>query len=219
LNAWLQRLGWWLKPTLPVLLILGSTLFPFSAGFWSSDPAVWYRRWGLALQLLGFIATWKQLRDVITQHGGTGFLSRFWNWAKAHPFKKRGVNMIVGAGTLGGLTGFARGRSRASKTDDSIEGRLLAVEKNLSLVDAELDQVHKEHDQTKREVTTAIESETEERKRSIQRITDEQREGALESIDLQARGLVWFLAGTVLTTIPDELAKWSCCALSFARGH
>ena len=163
---------------------------------------VWLPRTGLILQLFGFAAVWKQLRDAIEEHGRPDLWKRLTSWWKARP-KSRDVTVGLTGVSAGAFTGSATGRVRRAMGSGSPEARLDAIEYNFAELQTEFDAFRRDAQQGTRDLRALLEEEQRARAAATGELTRRIEQQAVGSTDLQLVGLVWFVFGSVYSTVPD----------------
>jgi hypothetical protein len=199
----------WLKPAGRVMWVVAATFAPMVIATWAhteTDRVARLQRSGLALQLFGFIAVWKQLRDAIEEHGRPSWRSRIKSWWKNRPKGRDHVVHLSGTSSVA-FAASATARVRRGIGDGSAEARLDAIEYNVGELQSEFDGFRRDIQQDTRALRTQLDAETRARSNDTGALAKRIEEQAVGSADLQLTGLVWFVFGSIYSTVPD-LVVW-----------
>lgn len=196
-----NHLLWW-NVALLALCVACILMFPAPN---ASDFRV--RSLGMLLQLIGVLTVWFDLSKTAHDFGEDGVFRRNLRWLKAVVLGGQG-NTGVGGVSMSAMTGRARAKTRTPlNTASPIPDRLIALEKFVFEVDADLDAAHREIDTRAAELESKLLSESAERQRAVQEVKSSLKSAAAGNYPLLLFGVWWLAAGVFIATLAPEIAK------------
>jgi hypothetical protein len=210
--GWLQRKWAWAKLNRLAWAYLGLLLCTVAAASLSAKLVtdLPLRLWAVALQIMGAVTVWIDLRRKAVGHGVPGFLRFTLDWLKA--FRGRNIVLSVKTGQLNITAGNARLiQRRPIRPDVSIEERVSAAEYNIAQIDSDLTAAHKRIDAEERERRDGLKAERDARAVAVEGLQSRMKDEAVGNFYLLGFGLVWLIVGIALATLAPEVligARW-----------
>jgi hypothetical protein len=198
--AWLTPAGFWLVVLAAAVAPLVLAHFPHA----EQSRQDWLQRCGLVVQLLGFWTVWKQLREAIQDYQQPGLRMRATSWWKARP---RSQPVVVGlSGVAAGTSmGSLFARLRRDKGDGSVDARLRAIEFNFGELEKELDALRERTQREANDLSVRLQDEKNARSAADRDLGTRLQKQAVGSADWQLVGLIWFVSGSIYSTVPDSV--------------
>ncbi len=191
------RLLWW---TFLVLLIAGTgvCMGRSEAGF----------RWiGLVLQLLGVGTVAWNIHGTRRLFDRPAIVTEAVQWLRRVPRFRASTTVLTATGHLG--LSFGRARLDIWHNADpsaALEARLDAAEKNLSGMRDRLKELERETEHRLLQQTIALEAEKQARATEDKNIRDKLKTAQVEGLHISTMGIVWLIAGVIMSTVSSELA-------------
>ena len=215
LPAIVQRWIEWLKPTrLPLMIFVITFVLPIAGWAAFSDDkhqVLWVKLYGLGIQLVGFGTVWWQIRATLGDYGKAHWWARFVAWASAPPWQRRNLRMQASGASYSVLAGHGSGRHGRAPHDGTIESRIALLESMVNSHEQQIETIRADHGKTAAELRKQIAAERAERAAAHTKLSQQVMALSVGSSDLQTLGLLWFVWGGILATIPEELTRWAHC--------
>lgn len=160
---------------------------------------------GLALELLGLITVALGLKGKRELFKKPGFIQQRATWWNQRPAWKPSTVIANGTFTSASST-RAKGNFWHGAKDESIEGRLVAIENNLLSIQSEIQLIEQEASNNHTKLVQEIESERQTRQSSILEISSRLEDLAAKDINFEALGVYWLFWGLVYSSLPSEIA-------------
>jgi len=170
-----------------------------------TEPEV--RITGLLLQILGIGTVAWDIRETRKLFGRPTLMGQFQAWLRRFPaYGGRDVSASVNI-TIPGASLHARGyAAAAARSNASVEERIDALEKNVTLVNARIDQTQNEMDQKFRGHADDLKQEERTRAREDQAIREKLEVTETGGLHISAMGALWLVVGVTLSTAAPEIA-------------
>jgi len=195
-----QRMLWW-----TVVVLLAALAYVL----WSPAPASEENRiryGGTVLQLLGVATVWWGFEKTRKLFGFEYTPIAFWRWLRRAPLSASRRNITVALhGQAISATG-GRVHLSVSTTDKSIEARLKVLEQNVAAMEARFAADIGDLGKRIQALSQAHDQRTQEHSARLTTVERQLLAAQTGGLDLSLSGLVWLMAGTVLVSIPDEIA-------------
>ncbi|WP_273527059.1 hypothetical protein [Pseudomonas sp.] len=205
LLAWFKAIWGWVKQanhfwraiSVAILSIVYISLYP-------DEQSI--RLTGLVLQILGILTVAWGIKETREIFGHPSLITKSIQWFNNFPPYGGKVITVSVHGSLGGLTGSARGyTSTPIDKNSSIEDRLAAIESNLNHINERISQTENNLYNEVRSVT-----ETLGREKSLREKADNETNQKIEAVStggihISATGALWLLLGVIMSTAPNEL--------------
>jgi hypothetical protein len=209
LLAWLKAMYHWLAEWRFFCLGLFAVVIPIGLiVLVCADESV-IRIAGMVLQLMGIGTVAWGIHITRKQFGHP---SIFTVWRKrlnrCPAFGNRG-GTGSGSGTLPALTsnGYS-GSSVSADTNQTIDARIQALEKNLRLVNDRVSRIQYEMGQEFLKQTASLMQEQKIRSDEDQHIRAKMESTSTGGLHISAMGTLWLVVGVIMSSIPSELAVW-----------
>ncbi len=159
-------------------------------------------RWAaLVLQVIGFAIVMRDIFKASKALGRPGFR----DWVKGL-FSSPPVNIVTGKGHgVIALTGSASAEVGPSP-NATVEERLTLLETKHTNLVKDLGQLRSQTKQDKQEVVTLVYEETAKVVRTVEEVKSSLREAQEGTLHVETLGVVFFGLGSILSTIPGEVA-------------
>jgi hypothetical protein len=208
LLRWLHALWHWLRePHLVWATVLVLAVAGVGAFWLRSEPA--FRRIGLGLQLLGSATVAWNIRGTRTLFDRPGTFALAAQWWRRRPRFRSSVVVAVGAGSIrisGGRPRVDIWHSADPNAASALETRLDAAEKNLSRIRDRLDELEQETTRSLQRQVNALEQEKRDRADDYRNARDKLEAAQAGGLHISVVGVVWLVAGVIMSSIPGELA-------------
>jgi len=161
---------------------------------------------GLLLQLLGIGTVIWGISETRALFKRPSFAAKIKSWFKRFPLLRRDVVISAGPATLA----IAGGAASISITveprpNPTIETRVEAIEKNLTLIYERISSIEKEMDEFRKAAEALINEEK--ARQTVDRGINEKLESAgTGGIHISAIGALWLFVGVILSTASIEIA-------------
>jgi hypothetical protein len=208
---WLYALSKYLLQELPLVVIVVTSivlLIALAIAFWvRSEPAF---RWsGLALQLLGTATVAWNIHGTRTLFHLAGvFALAAQSWQRRPRFRPPPVNFSVA--TMMPEFNFSARLDTWHYADpnaaSALEARLDAAEKNLTSTRDRLNKLEERTTQSLQQHANALEQEKLDRANDAKNVRDELKVAQAGGLHISVVGVLWLVAGVIMSTIPSELA-------------
>jgi hypothetical protein len=207
--AWVRALWSWLTEPryfwLAISVVAIALSFTLRRGV--TEPEV--RITGLLLQILGIGTVALGIRQTRALFGRPTLMAQFRTWLRRVPvYRGRVVSASMNL-TVPGASVNARGyASAAARSNTSIEERVDALEKNLTVVTARIDEAQKEMYQRFRSHADNLRQEERLRAHEGQAIREKLETTETGGLYISAIGALWLFVGVTLSTAALEIAGW-----------
>ena len=174
-----------------------------------AKPEDQIRYCGLALQLLGVGTVLALLTDKTVMFGRLGPLEYLRERFAARPrFRPRSHTISLSGVASATATGSARLSTwRGSVSSATVEERLSALEGNTETLRQDLQWNAQQAQQASEKLQTELRAERLTRQSSVTAVEQRLEKLGAGGLHIEAAGLLWLILGTVLATIPLELAR------------
>ncbi len=160
---------------------------------------------GLFMQLLGLGTVAIGIRDTRRMFGKPSMLELFRRWHRNIPIFGPKVIQMSGSAPLN-ITESAKAHVwRGSGKNPTLESRLEAAEANLGELYGRLNRFESESNHEIRKIVSKLRAESAERKEQDRQLHHKIEVASADGLHLAAVGVVWLMAGVILSTIPQEL--------------
>jgi hypothetical protein len=163
---------------------------------------------GLVLQLLGVGTIVWGISETRALFGHPSFAAKAKSWLERFPLRRRNIILAAGAASLSAATCKARGYvTRGPGPNPTVNTRLDALERNVSLIHERISGTQKEMDEEFRKTAEALKNEEQTRQAE-----DNANRAKLEAtgtggVHISAIGASWLFVGVVLSTAGVEIAE------------
>jgi hypothetical protein len=189
-----------------LLIVAAAVLLPLLAMLADSkeDRALWFQRGGCALQLLGFLTVFKQVRDALLKYQRPTLVQAIRQWIadRLH----RPVTVALTGQAMITVQGSVNAKQRRGLLDESVTTRLGALEFNLGQIDQALDSLRLDVQKRANDLSGRMDAERDNRDAALQELAGKVEDQAVGSAGLQLVGLALFVAGIVYGTVPADVA-------------
>lgn len=189
------------------LTVLGAFIVPVVVlVWWPQENCIRYT--GLVLQLAGIGTVWLGIRETrkLFKH------PTFWQQARAWFSRRpRYGGRVIAVGALMAASASVAGRmsvSTSPRPDATLEERMAVLERNLAYVRDDLTRFQNKTEEDIRRQEQAIKQEQQERSKDVQELNEKLKGAETGGLHISAMGALWLLAGVIMGTIPDDLARW-----------
>lgn len=171
------------------------------------EPVI--RLTGLILQLLGIGTVIWGISETSALFGHPSFAEKAKSWLERFPFRRRNIVIAAGAGSLSAMTGKARGYvTQGPGPNPTIESRIEALERNISLIHERISGTEKEIDEEFRKAAEALKNEEQQRQTEDNSIREKLEVTGTGGVHISAIGASWLFVGVVLSTSGVEIAEF-----------
>ena len=212
---WLLIDPWpvWLAILVPVVTLAASWFFvPGGAGFR-------VRLAGLGLTIAGVGLVVRGIVDTQRLFGRPTLRSRVKGWALRLPriLNPPPIDLAASVTASAHVTATLGGvEARGTVGAPSVEQRLSAAEADISRARREIEQLRTQHSTQIVALHSSYHLESTARAEADARLERKLEEFSVGGIDTELMGVVWFVAGEVLTTLTDEVARGLIVVLAAA---
>lgn len=187
-----------------MLSVLAAGLGAIAGLGWSEQA---FRITGMTLEIFGLGTVALGISKTRKQFGRPSTISLSRQWISRFPTWPRNQVIALAGIASAGAVGSAHVLVADVSANHTIEGRVDALEKKLEALDRRLTRARSEVDAQIRENTQSINEERGARTTGDDLLRKVIEEAEVGGLNLSAIGLVWLLAGLVLSTIPAELVR------------
>jgi hypothetical protein len=212
LRQWVAALVHWLvdawRVGVPLLAILLVSVIAISLPLKLAEAVLRYC--GLAFELLGILTIVSGLRDKRRLFDRPSLLQTIRAWLSRRPRwgARPGTILMAGTASVSLSAGIARlSVRRGASADASIEARLAAIEANLETLRTEQGQIARDLEEATRKANETVAAERRARESALTAIRVQLERLGAEGIHVEMMGVVWLVLGTVLATVPGEIAS------------
>lgn len=164
---------------------------------------------GLVLQLLGIGTVIWGISETRALFGHPSFAAKAKSWLERFPLRRRNIVLAAGAATLSAITGKGRGYgTQGPGPNPTIETRVDALEKNISLIHERISSTEKEMDEEFRRTAEVLKSEEQARQAEDNVIHAKLEATGTGGVHISAIGASWLFVGVVLSTAGLEIAEF-----------
>ena len=192
------RYAWGSTAVICVALIISLLLYP-------TEPVI--RLTGLALQLFGIGTVIWGISETRALFGHPSFASKTKAWLSRFPLLRRKVETVAGSITLslgpGKVSVYGTQGPGANAT---IEARLDALEKNVTLIHERISQTQKEVDEGLHKISKSVKREEQLRQAEDNEIRVKLEATGTGGVHISAIGASWLFVGIILSTAAMEIA-------------
>ncbi|MCK0507621.1 hypothetical protein [Aromatoleum anaerobium] len=169
------------------------------------EPVI--RLTGLVLQLLGIATVIWGISETRALFGHPSFAAKAKSWVERFPLRRRNVVIAAGAASLSAATCKARGyATQGAGQNPTIDTRLDALERNISLIHERISSTEKEMDEKFRKTAEALKNEERARQAEDNAIRAKLEATGTGGVHISAIGASWLFVGVVLSTAGVEIA-------------
>lgn len=163
---------------------------------------------GLVLQLLGIGTVIWGISETRALFGHPSFAAKAKSWFERFPLRRRNIVLAVGAASLAAATCKARGYvTQGPGSNPTVDTRLDALERNVSLIHERISGIEKEMDEEFRKTAEAIKNEEHQRQTEDNAIRAKLEATGTGGVHISAIGASWLFVGVVLSTAGVEIAE------------
>lgn len=200
--SWLAEARYAWLATVVIVVALVVSLRPNT-----SESAI--RLTGLVLQVLGVGTVIWGISETRALFGHPSFKVKAKLWLERFPLMRRNIVSGAGAGSLGVVTGKARGycTHRPHGSNPTAEERLESLERNIVLIHERLSSTEREMDEGFRKIVEAVKAEEQERQTQGKDIREKLEAIGIGGVHISAIGASWLFVGVVLSTAGVEIAE------------
>jgi hypothetical protein len=164
---------------------------------------------GLILQLLGIGTVIWGISETRALFGQPSFAAKAKSWLVRFPLRRKNIVLAAGAGSLGAATCKGRGYvTKAAGPNPTIETRLDALEKNISLIHERINATENEMDEEFRRAADALKTEEQARQSDDGAIREKLETTGTGGVHISAIGALWLFVGVTLSTAGIEIAEF-----------
>jgi hypothetical protein len=171
----------------------------------TSEPVI--RLTGLVLQLLGILTVLWGISETRALFGRPSIASVVRQWFAAFPIKRTKHISGTASITLAPLTVRARGYGTHNPADQSLDARVDALEKNVSVVHDRITGLQNQTDQELDKLGNRVRDEQIARGQEDQVTRSMLEATGTGGIHISAIGAVWLLVGVTLSTAGIEISR------------
>ncbi len=202
IRSWLS----WLRQGVAFWIGLLGLIVAISIAAWlRTEPTI---RWtGLALQVLGTIVLVTGIHKALRQQGQLGLWGALAAYMRAIPIGTRTVtaDLVVSYGIAGG--GFTSVKHFIPPTDLTPEAFAEALKKNIEIVHQSLADAFLEIQNARSNTHGLLHAESMAREAAFEALKAESAKATNINSAITLFGTTWLLVGSVLSTLPQELAN------------
>ncbi|TKR29597.1 hypothetical protein FCE95_15830 [Luteimonas gilva] len=203
----LKAVGKWLAAARHVWIGIGVIVAALFVCLQPSTPERVIRLTGMVLQLLGIGTVIWGISTTRSLFGHPSVLQKIKTWFKSFPlFRRNAVVTATGSGTFvlsGGGRSYGTYGAGANPT---IESRLDALEKNISVLHNRISQAQAESDRGLRNLSDRVDSEQHHRQAGDAMVQEKLEATSTGGVHISAIGAAWLFVGVILSTAALEIA-------------
>jgi hypothetical protein len=140
--------------------------------------------------------------------GHPSFAAKAKSWFKRFPLRRRNIVLAAGAASLAAATCKARGYvTQGPGPNPTVDTRLDALERNVSLIHERISGTEKEMDEEFRKTAEALKNEEHQRQTEDNAIRAKLEATGTGGVHISAIGASWLFVGVVLSTAGVEIAE------------
>lgn len=198
----------WLIEARFAWLTLGVIGIAFAVSLRPNTPEPVIRLTGLVLQLLGISTVIWGISETRALFGHPSFAAKARSWLKRFPLLQRSIVLAggVGSSTASSSGGRAYG-TYGQGLNPTIETRLDALEKNVSLIHERITGMGAEMDEGFRKANDALKNEEHVRQMEDCVIHQKLEATGTGGVHISAIGASWLFVGVILSTAGIEIAE------------
>lgn len=172
----------------------------------TSEPVI--RITGLVLQLLGIGTVIWGISETRALFGHPSFAAKAKSWIARFPLRRRNIVLAAGAASLSAATCKASVYDmRGPGPNPTIDTRLDALERNVSLIHERISGIEKEMDEEFRKTAEALKNEEQTRQAEDNAIRAKLEATGTGGVHISAIGASWLFVGVVLSSAGVEIAE------------
>ena len=203
-----KQLWPWLVEARFAWLSLGVIGVALAVSLRPQTPEPVIRLTGLVLQLLGIGTVIWGISETRVLFGHSSFAAKAKSWFERFPLRRRNIVLAVGAASLSAATCKARGYvTQGPGPNPTVDTRLDALEKNVSLIHERISGTQKEMDEEFRKTAEALKNEEQTRQAEDNAIRAKLEATGTGGVHISAIGASWLFVGVVLSTAGVEIAE------------
>ena len=206
---WLKRLWLWFKELSHFWLSLVVLLPLISYAFLPTLEETRLRIAGLVLQLCGIGTVARGISQTRQLFGHPSIVESSLQWLRRFPsFRPKAIS---GSGHISGggikFSGHGEVSSKLGPTA-SLEARVSDLERRLTSVNLKVDELQNHVDTNVRKLKELIDDERVSRGKDVHELYQKLEHTETGGLRLSLVGLIWLCCGLVMSTIPNEIAKF-----------
>lgn len=203
------RLLWhWLVEARFAWLALGVIVVALIVSLRPHTPEAVIRLTGLVLQLLGIGTVIWGISETRALFGHPSFAAKAKSWFGRFPLRRRNIVLDTAYSSLSAATCKARGYvTQGLGPNPTIETRIDALEKNVTLIHERISSTEKEVDEEFRKTTEALKNEEQARQTEDNAIRAKLEATGTGGVHISAIGASWLFVGVILSTAGIEIAE------------
>lgn len=206
---WIRRISSWLAQPKLLWIAAGVLALALCPVLLFDLEELEIRFVGLALQLFGLLTVVHGISQTRKLFNLPPVTSSALRWLKAFPRlrQNRGISREIGIAAE--LDSAGRVKPVLSAPPGApLEDRVRALEGNFRLLDRRLDDLDGRMEESDRQASGALTTEREERQRDVQNLNEKLALLETGGLSVSLTGLLWLMAGLVITTASQEIARW-----------
>lgn len=173
-----------------------------------NTPESVIRLTGLVLQVLGISTVIWGISETRALFGHPSFASKTKSWLGRFPLFRRNIALAAAASSIGVATCKARAHvTHGPGPNPTIDTRLDALEKNVTLIHERISSTEKQMDEEFRKALEAIKKEEQTRQSEDNAIREKLEVTGTGGVHISAIGASWLFVGVILSTAGVEIAK------------
>lgn len=205
----IKQLWPWLVEARFAWLALGVIVTALIVALRPHTPEPVIRLSGLVLQLLGIGTVIWGISETRALFGHPSFSTKTKSWLERFPLRRRNIVFGTGAVSLAAATCKARGYvTQGPGPNPTIETRLDALDRNISLIHERISDNEKEMDEEFRKTAVALKKEEQTRQSEDNSIRNKLEATGTGGVHISAIGASWLFIGVVLSTAGVEIAEF-----------
>jgi hypothetical protein len=205
----IKQLWPWLVEVRFAWLALGVIAAALIVALRPHTPEPVIRLTGLVLQLLGIGTVIWGISETRALFGHPSFAAKAKSWIERFPLRRRNIVLAAGAASLAAATCKARGHvTQGPGPNPTIETRLDALERNISVIHERISGTEKEMDEEFRKTAEALKNEAQARQAEDNAIREKLEATGTGGVHISAIGASWLFVGVVLSTAGVEIAEF-----------
>lgn len=203
-----KQLWPWLAEARFAWLALGVIAAALIVALRPHTPEYVIRLTGLVLQLLGIGTVIWGISETRALFGHPSFASKAKSWLEHFPLRRKNVVLVAGAASISAATSKGRGFvTQGAGPNATIETRVDALEKNISLIHKRISGTEKEMDEEFRKATEALKNEEKTRQAEDNALHKKLEATGTGGVHISAIGASWLCVGVALSTAGVEIAE------------